>query len=328
MMLINSTEELKEYIPASIALGFDDIKPKIRLVEREVIKRIFSSAIYDRATNAGAADNDRALKELLSEAVAHLALLQYIDMGQVLISSSGIQIASNENTKTAFEWQIDGLKKQCSLQGWGAVESALAFMETLPEGDLLTAWEETDTYKDSQMSVLSTLKQFEQYVSLHHSRVLFNKLLPTMTDQQEKVKAALGDSLWTKVVGYSSEEDSAQKTRLLRVYKKCGKALAYFTVAEGFVDTMLVLSDNGPLVIEAMQSRMPKAVKTAPEDLVKFIAENYRGKANGVITDLLAYLQENIEHFPEFKDSENYIDDEDQTDHIARNDPDWGLAFF
>src|SRR5690606_38717245 len=114
-------------------LAWADIEPKVRMVERDIIRKQFSKAIYDHIQQLTADGTAAELRELLSEATAHLALLHYIGFGQVQISSSGIQIASDANLKTAFEWQITDLRRECSLQGWNAIESALELMETLTE---------------------------------------------------------------------------------------------------------------------------------------------------------------------------------------------------
>lgn len=321
-MLINSTAELKKYIPASVTLNFDDIRPKIQLVEREVIQRIFSAELITAVSTSGASEPMTSLRQLLEEAEAHLALLEYIPFGQLQFDSSGIRIAVNDNMKTAFEWQIDELKDECSRQGWAAVESALEFLEKTKNEALLSIWQETETYISAQKSLLPTLREFEKFVNLNRSRVLFNKLLPIQEDQQEDVVVpAIGSTLFTRIL--TGDSDLEKRTR-----KLAAKALAYKTTATGFMDTILVLSDNGPLVIDGMISRQPKAKRSAPQELVSIIAENYRTRAEAAMRELIEFCQANADALPEFKASSNYINDENQTNHIPRNDPNWGLAFF
>lgn len=329
-MLINTIEEFKEFIPASVTLDFNDIKPKIRLVEREIVKRIFSPAIYARITpSTGLTDQDTELKSLISEAVAHLALLHYLSFGQVQISSAGIQIVSTAEMKQAFEWQIKELKKECSVQGWSAVESALEYLAALTEGELFDVWEETPFYLESKTHLISTLRQFEKYSSLGHSRVLFNKLLPILIDQEQTIiKDSLGSALWTIVLTPAEGTTPEKLAILTKVKDQASKALVFQTLGRGFEDTLMILSDNGPLVIEAMQSRNTDAVKAAPKDVVEAMALRYQTKASGAITDLLAYCQSVSDVLTEYQSSPNFITDADQTDHIPRNDEDWGIAFF
>lgn len=329
-MLINSLAELKEYLPASVLLAWADIEPKVRMVERDIIRKQFSKAIYDHVQALDAGEQAQELRELLSEATAHLALLHYIGFGQVHITSSGIQIESNQNLKTAFEWQITDLRRECSLQGWNAIESALEIMETLTEGDLLDLWKLTPAYLASRSALIPSLREFQKYVHLGDSRVLFNKLLPTLTEQQEsRFQLALGPAMWLRLGDYDNPDvDASIRIRIAHVRKMCARALAYATIGEGFVNTMLVLTDNGPMVIDGMQSRLTEAKKTAPEEFVAAIAAQYAAKASGAITAIFAYLQQNVAHFPEYKDSDNYIDDDTIDDHLFRNDPDWGIVFF
>lgn len=330
MPLINNTPELKGYIPASITLNFEDIRPQIRQVEREIIIRIFSQAVYTRLTTVGSPSaEDTALKALLAEATALLALIEYIPIGQLHFNSQGIQIASNETMKTAFEWQIDQLKDTCSRQGWTAIEAALAYCEELPNGELKNLWIETDTYTSAQGKLLPTLKSFEVFAHLQGSRVMFNKLIPVIADQQDEViLPALGTALMAKVLSFSTEENSEKKAALTKAHKLASKALVYFTLGVGFQDTMLVLSDNGPLVIEAMQSRLSKSVKTAPSELISAISTTYKNRAAGALRELIEYCQSVSDVLTEYQSSPNFISDADQIDHIPRNDPDWGIAFF
>lgn len=329
-MLINSIAELKEYLPASVSLEWADIAPKVRMVERDTIRRIFSANIIDRVQQLGGTDQEAGLLDLLREATAHLALLHYIGFGQTQIDSAGIRIASNSDMKTAFEWQINDLRRECSLQGWNAIESALELMESLPaESDLLALWQATDSYALAQQSLIPTLREFQKYVHLGNSRVLFHKLLPTLQEQQQsRFALPLGASMWARILAYRSETDPDRLTRITQVRNMAARALAYATMGEGFANTLLVLTDNGPMVIDGLQSRTSNAKKTAPEAFVQAIADQYAAKASGAITALIAHLQANVTYFPEFKDSDNYIDDPLQFDHIPRNDPDWGIVFF
>lgn len=330
-MLINNTDEYKAYIPVNITLDFDDIRPKVSLVEREIIQRLFSLAVYNRLTaiESGLSTEELALKKLLAESVAHLALLEYIPFAQLQISSSGIQITSNDSMKTAFEWQIDELKTTCSKQGWAAIESALEYCETLPDGDLKTAWTTSISYQNTQDQLIPTLNLFQKFVHLHHSRILFNKLSPIRIQQQDEVIIpAVGSTLWEKILSYTTESDENKKKILTHAHTKASRALAYATMGEGFQDAAMILSDNGPLIIEGMQSRLAKAVKTTPKDWIDAVATTFKSRAAGAIQELLQFCQENSDVLTEYQDSTNFITEADQTDHIPRNDPNWGIAFF
>jgi hypothetical protein len=261
--------------------------------------------------------------------VALLALLEYTAIGQLQIDSAGIRIASTDQMKTAFEWQIDELKTTLSRQGWTAIEAALAYCETLPTGDLKNLWIATETYIDSQSKLLPNLREFEKYAHLQGSRVMFNKLLPVMRDQQEEViLPAIGAALMTKVLAFSTETNEGKKAALTKAHRMASKALAYLTLGVGFQDTMLILSDNGPLVIEAMQSRLAKAVKSAPAELISAIATTYRSRGAAALKELIDYCQSVSDVLIEYQESPNFISDADRTDHIPRNDPSSGLVFF
>jgi hypothetical protein len=320
-MLINSNQGLKNYIPASVTLDYEDIRPKIQLVEREILNRIFSKSLILAVSSHAASDTMIELREILEEAEAHLALLEYIPFGQLQFDSAGIRMAVNENFKSAYEWQIHDLKEICSRQGWGAVESALLFLESTDDEELLALWQATDTFQKSQEALLGSLADFQKFVNINNSRVLFNKFIPIINDVQEDIiEPAIGTELFTKCI-------SSSEGLYPRIKKMACRALAYHTASIGFMDSLLILSDNGPLVIDGLKLKSDK--KTAPAQLVAIIAENYKSRAEASLRDLVEFCQANVDLLPEFKSSLNFIEDvsTDNT-HIPRNDESWGGVFF
>lgn len=330
-MLINNTTELKKYIPVSIALAYEDIAPQLRMVERDTILPKFSKAVYDYITDLdhAAEDDARHLLSLLCEATAHLAVLEYLSIGQVHISSSGVMINSSQNQKTAFEWQVRDAKNQTARIGWSAIESAMAFLSGLPPGDLRNAWQTTDTYTQAQQMLIPSLRKFQQHVHLGNSHLLYQRLLPVqLQNQEEHIRPLMGEALWTRVLSFEQEPAPTAKAALTKLHRMLCRALAYETMADGFLDTVLILSDNGPLIIDGLQSRLSDAKATAPETFIHAVATSYRQKADGSVTEVLAYAQSQVAILPEYAQSPSYLQPTDPQDHIPRNDPDWGIAFF
>jgi hypothetical protein len=327
-MLIDNTEELRQYIPVSIALKYEDIAPQMRMVERDIIIDKFSQPVYDIARAAPAEGPDMKLYKLLAEAVAYLSVLEYLSIGQVHITSSGILINSTQNQKTAFEWQVRQVKSQMARVGWSAVESAMAHLSALPEGDLATAWQATEAYQLSVKSLIPSLKHFQKFVHLGNSHLLYQRLLPIQIHQQEEhIINLVGPALWAKVLNPPEDSSPESLAALRKLHASLSRALAYETMADGFLDTVLILSDNGPLIIDGLQSRLSDAKATAPEDFVKTVATTYRHKGAESVREVLNFCQENVALLPDYILSPNYIET-DPDNHIARNDPEWGIAFF
>lgn len=330
-MLINNTEELKQYIPVSIALAYEDIAPQLRMVERDIILPKFSKTIYDYVNHSDNASEDHAkhLLSLLCEATAHLAVLEYLSIGQVQISSAGILISSTQNQKTAFEWQVREAQKQMARIGWSAIESAMAFLAGLPPGELRTAWQATETYAEAQKMLIPSLRKFQQHVHLGNSHLLYQRLLPVQyQNQEEHIRPMMGEALWARVLAFESEMNVSAKAALTKLHRMLCRALAFETMADGFLDTVLVLSDNGPMIVDGLQSRLSDAKATAPESFIHTIANTYRQKADGAVAEVISYAQSQVAILPEFAQSPSYTAPPDEKDHIPRNDPDWGIAFF
>lgn len=315
-MLIETTDQLRDHIPASYGLDIDDLRPKLKMVEREVIIKHFPLQLYELVHDGGENDAQEALRDLLAEAVAHLALYHHIDVGQVQISSSGIHINSTDTSKTAFEWQISNLKKSALRQGWQAVESAFLLLNSTEDAELKQIWEQSATYLALKNSLLPTLEVFQQFVSLDNSFMMFKKLSPLMREiQEEFITDLLGIDLLEKLLDAPAGKYREVLTRSRRV-------LAYKAMAMGMVNTMLVMSDNGPLIIEGLTNLVVSNKRTVPIETASIIADNYRKRAATATKDLLAFCQKNVKALPEFAISENYV--EPGESHLPDNDPEWG----
>jgi len=323
-MLINNIATLKEFLPAAVTLDFADIRQQVRITEREIIKPYFGKPVYDLVNTSEPTQEAAELKELMQEATAYLALAAYLPFGTTQISSAGIQIASNDNMKTAFEWQTAQLKTEAAKTGWMAIESGLEFLSRANGEALKTAWQQSQYFEQASKYLLPNLKAFQKFVFLSNSHTTFKKILPVLIDVQEEIIAqAISPGLLAKLI-HSSPENAV----LNSAANKAKKALAYFAMSMSFSDSMLILSDSGQLVIKAMSKDVSEAKTTAPEKLVERIAESYRTKADGALTELCRFCQENIADLPEYVESSNYTEEMDGQEHIARNNPNHGIAFF
>lgn len=185
-MLFKTTEEFKQYVPVNVNFTLDQIAPYCRKVERDFLAKdiCMGSAQYTELHDAynSATELNAALTALLSyaqELVASFAFVGWITSGQLDISDVGIRINSNENQKTAFQWQIEDLKSDWIGNGYSAQEALLKFLKE-NEGDY-NEWVNSDSYTQVYKQFLFTgAADFNTYFNIQGSRRTYAALANIM----------------------------------------------------------------------------------------------------------------------------------------------------
>jgi hypothetical protein len=321
-MLINSTEELKEFIPTSISLDFADIKPYLETAEVKIASDFLTIPILDFLTSQGLNATETKIKNLVSGSVALLALRSYLDFGQLTVTSSGIHFNSSENTKTAFEWQIANLKKACLIECYTKIELLYPLLPTT-----------TDPFKtlfnsSPQLAIINTLllnstREFSKYASIGNSNVFYFKLLNSISEAEQFLKEQLTEALFDLLktpAGEAPKLAAIQKIKL-----KAGKFCAYSSLSEGVIENVSILGEFGVQLFNATSSRMMDAKLSTTDKMLETLRTYYENQAEKSLSELLNLCQKLAEIVPEFKDSENYLQPEET--HIARNQPDASIIF-
>jgi len=327
MSLIQNIETLKEFWPASVALDFKDIEPQIRIVQRNVIAKTFGPEIVSMAM---AMENQQTteVKKLMQEALAFLALAKYLPFGMTQISSAGIQIASNQNMKTAFEWQTTTLREEAVTTGWQAIESVCDFLDLTTNEGLKNAWMATDFKQKSLGLLVPSIKVFQQYVNISDSHIMFFKLLPFLLDSQDEVvRPCLTDALFDKMMNPPAGDAMLIK-KLSELRKKAEKCVCFFAMSNGYQDISLLIKDNGIFAIEDIQARLTNTKKTISLEQSTVISESYKVRANGMLQEIIEFCNANSNVLTDFRISPNFITETDSEHIIYRNPPDAGIVFF
>ncbi len=133
MALFKDINEVKEYLAVNLSFQFPDILPYIKRAEEKFIIPVISQAEYDALHQAYTDDTMTDIQEKLLERVRtpliNFAYFLYIPIGNIQIDSSGYHISTNENTKQAFQWQVDAVAKSFMDTGYEGIEKLYDFLE-------------------------------------------------------------------------------------------------------------------------------------------------------------------------------------------------------
>ena len=166
MAILRTIEQFRDQVVVNVNSDFASFAPDVKLVESERLKPLVGPALYNQLSamsNAELAALSGAMGELVGElqcAAANLAMVEYLPLQQVQISSTGVHIVATGDKKTAFQWQINQLLTSFRRKGFNALERALAVLDEHIDVPAFAAWATSAAGTASHKYFLNTAAQF------------------------------------------------------------------------------------------------------------------------------------------------------------------------
>ncbi len=249
MGLLNSTADFRQHVRLNASTEdadyFLSLQPDMLLAEDDYLRPLLGAAFYDGVAETAAAPGDAVherLRYLLGSALANLTMVGFLDVAQVQISGSGVQIISTEREKTAFQWQINDLKASFSRKGFGALEKVLTHLEA--HANDFATWEGSAAAARARAHFLNTAAQFAEHYPITNGRLTFLSLLPLIRKTEAfALEPVLGEDFYEELkaqqaAGTLSAENQALVTKYLQ------PALAHLTMAQAIGELGFGLNGN------------------------------------------------------------------------------------
>ncbi|AMJ65044.1 DUF6712 family protein [Hymenobacter sp. PAMC 26628] len=290
MALLKTTEEFRAGLPVNVTSSIDLLAGALAAAERRHIVPVLGRAQYNElriAYDAGTLSPLQAeLLAVVQAALANLAYAPYITIAQLDISDSGIRIQTDDNHKTAFQWQIDDLREYVTEAGYTALEDALGFLDDNKAAFPL--WATSAAYTYNKELLLNSAPDFDKCYRINGSRRTFLALVPLIRQVEhfalEPVLSAafcqaLRDELATGAVGAPTAA----------VLKLLHPALANLTVAEAVLEMGVDLTPGGLVVQELDKTTTNNRVRKQASETVLAL------KRNQALETGRAYLRDLVE---------------------------------
>ena len=321
-MLINTTEELKQFVPTSIGLDYEDIKPYLETAEIKIASDFLTVPILNFLEGTGLNPSEIKIKNLVTGSVALLALRSYLDFGQITVSSSGVHFTTNENTKTAFEWQITNLKKSCLIECYTKLELIYALIPDTTTG-FKTLYENSALQVQINSLLLNSTREFSKHVSIGGSNVFFHKLINSITDAETFASDQLSPELFALLKSTSVPE--AKQAAVEKIKFKTGRFCAFTAMANGMMENISILGEFGVQTINGTFARLSDSTVSSTEKMLEMLHSYYKNQAEKTLSELLLLCQKLSDTVTEYQNSENYLSETESL--VARNNPDAPIVF-
>jgi hypothetical protein len=186
-MLLKSIAELKSYVAIDTTGILPSFELELREVEESQIAPILGppllawlQAQYD-APDFDAAGTSLAARLLraVQAPLARLATASAIVVHQATIDETGVHIASNETSKTAFQWQVDLRQDQEERRGYKGLDALVQWLEDhADDSEELRAWAASRIGQRHRRELFTCTADFNEYENISESRQVFLALAP------------------------------------------------------------------------------------------------------------------------------------------------------
>lgn len=312
-MFFKTIAEIKEFCSVNVTFEFAEAKIYLLKADRDfLIKNIgqdFFDDLQSEYDSEAIFDNlSTDIKDAINKlrlASASYALATWVPLGQVQIDSSGIRIISNENAKTAFQWQIRDLVKSLNDLANSSMEAALKFFSDNTATYPLFA--SSEAYKSFNGSFIKTADEFTSYVSILNGSVLnFLKLKPSMVKSEDfDIKAVLFPTYYNALKARVADYDTTPADDDVIAFIK--PAIANLTIARAINELACTLDSNGFLSFDNTAGPdVMDGKRNASNDTLIRIKTSAERDAKTYLANLRKHLEENIGDYSEYSSDPNY----------------------
>jgi hypothetical protein len=244
-MLTTAIDQFREHVQVNYDFTLPRIRPFLKQANRDYLKPVLGSDLLLELQELANADDSAsasaeagAMDRILlaaREAEAVMAFYLAIPSLQLQMSQAGLHAVSNEQYKSAYQWQVGDFRESWMLAGYAAIEALYELLAELRPA----AWVASTGYTNYQNSLLRNTAEFNAVYSIGESHITYVDLKPGLQRAQELVlRPTLGEAFYDSLIAHlAQEEDSssgsaeADDTWQDRAVAKLRPALAQLAVA-------------------------------------------------------------------------------------------------
>lgn len=316
-MLLNTLQEIKNYLPINVAFHFEDIAPQIERATIKYLIPILSQKEYNILEKAyqdnTLSDVQKPLLHLCQRALANFAYQLWLPHGTIQVSQSGLHIHQDDMRRPPYKWQMDSLENAYEQTGYECLDEILLYLEQ--NANEFYFWRVSESYTIFQETLIATAAEFTKYIpKVDNSRRLFLLLKPDMIRVEEsQLLATLCQAQYTHLKDTTQTLTEPEKNLLIF----CKKAVAYQTFVEAIPDLLFEIYDQ-TLFGTAHQDETKQ--KNTPQNVIlQNIQDKYARIAQQHWASLKTFINDNIAEFPKIQFSKCYHTGDTQPENKTSN---------
>lgn len=317
--LFSTDLELKDFLPMTAGEILAEVLSFVGDAERRFIVPIVGQTTFDEINNAynnGVGTPSPEQTTLLLELrrpLAAFAMMIYIPHGQVLISPSGMRIASTDTHKTAFKWQIEQLIDEYFELASNRKESLIKFL--FSNLATYTVYAASDEFENNHQFLVNYASEFNNYHNISLSRAAFDAFLPALRDiEYLQVREAISEEYYDELIG--KIRSSSLTTDDMVILPWLQAAVTKLTIAESVQRNIAKLNALGVLTFsrDATSAGGDHRFFAAADNDKSTLIRSCQLWGNAYVNKTRDYLNANASasRYITFFDSDEYVDPDTQ----------------
>lgn len=318
MSLFKTANEIVPFLPVNESFPFEKIEPYLKMVERDVIKKLLGDQ-YTTLHAAYQADSMSAEQTaLLTEVripLANLAFYEGMDVIAIQFGSLGAYTSEDGQSKAVSNTQLYHVKRSIKSLGYKGLETLLEFLEE-NKADY-SDWTSDAVYTERRSLFVLGADDFSKNFNRRISRWVYWNLIPIMSRVQKDLFIDLfSQELYDEILTENqSDTVSANNQVLLDLIKP---ALCHATFVKGIEQLVVGIDDEGVTIFSQENLRnIGEARKNAEELRIGIIKREAELEVGKYLTELKDTLDDNLDDYPLYRDNAY---DEDSTEEFENDD--------
>lgn len=246
--LFSTSGELKDFLPNTAGEVLDQILPFVGSAEQDFIVRFIGADQFNDLNskyndeNDDLTDAEAALVTQIQKPLAYFSMMLAVPHLQLLISPSGIRIASTDEYKTAFGWQIENLKEELRNQGYNFIDQLIKYLFSLRS--TFTLYGNSDAFKENHESFVNYVSDFNKYYFIDQQRSTFESLRPIIRDLELlQIQENIGKEYYDELKGKILTDNLTADDKVILPWIQAG--LVKLTIAEAVKRNVVRVMPNG-----------------------------------------------------------------------------------
>lgn len=301
------------YASVNGALKWRALRPYIEQSAQLYILPFIGQKMYDQLVedylNDTQDDSKLVLINLLRTALAYYAIYHAMPKLNTVIAERGIQEQSDSkgHARPSGMWRFKNTRWDVMLNADEFLDLLLQAMQSAMDdgNDYVDDWKESDAFKRARTSLFRNPTELSAYIRIKGSRKAFLQLVPYLKKAERDLKRnILCTDLFTKMIDRDNLNNA--ETELL-VFAQ--EVVAMKALADSIPDLRVLIDGDGiqfVMTTDGMNVR-----KEAYDSAVADLQHNTTLKARQATTNLLEYLYQNADDFPDWKNSDCFHEEDD-----------------
>lgn len=313
MEIVNSTEIIKKYFPINQDFTIGNLDGSLITAVDKLSKFIPIELIEELNVDANTLSaNQLKLLPYIQEPLVRLALLDYLDKGQMEISDAGAHVSKSERRGTPWEWQIDQTKTNLKFNGYNAIQKALTYLRS-GEGDVFDFWTNSVQKINYGSNLINNADEFSEIYNIGNNFLLFVNIQPMLTAVQNVtispiISTAQMDELRSQILNRSVTPENEILINLIK------PVIVFNALISAIPRLSALFTEAG--VIESYKSERQtiRATATTRDSIVSLLIRDLEENALKSKSLLEAFIVANASDYPIYESSSSFITPEDVAD--------------